>query len=135
MRAGKFSLVLDFVSRDGVLTGLHRLLGGQFWLAKRAVELAAIGWQTSRQFKQQHPTRKRRTIRCASKAQKKNVSFYAEEEEEDDSVLTLIDAVGMLFAEIEEEGHLGKLGSLRLFKLNKCKALAKILSVLDENKP
>ena len=29
----------------------------------------------------------------------------------------------------------GKLGSLGLFKLNKCKALAKILSVLDENKP
>ena len=29
----------------------------------------------------------------------------------------------------------GKLGSLGLFKLNKCKTLAKILSVLDENKP
>ena len=29
----------------------------------------------------------------------------------------------------------GKLGSLRLFKLNKCKTLAKILSALNENKP
>ena len=85
----KCPIIFDFLQDVTVVEGLIEMLGGQFWLSKRALELACIGYYAS----SQKTNKINETVASLSS-----------------SPLSLIEAVNILFSLSPDEHRLGGVG-------------------------
>jgi hypothetical protein len=113
-------MVYKFVHLNGTLEGLHRLLGGQFWLSKRAIEIACIGYHG--QFLHKESGAAAAANVAANTAANTATNTAAVLVKKDD--MTLINAVDELFGSAESEFQIGRGGLSTVKKMDIMKSLS-----------
>ena len=92
-----YELITEFISRPNVVYQLHKMLGGQFWLAKRSVELACIGYYAIKNGYDNNIGIQKSPAQY--KKQKEEVAEYGQPL----SDVALIDSIETLFGECVEK--------------------------------
>ena len=104
-----FSLIAEFVSRPNAIRQLHQLLGGQFWLAKRSVEIACIGYYACKNGYKDIGTQKSQAM---YKERMAELSAYGNASPDE----SLIDAIETLFSECIEDEDIVSGGAFEDFR-------------------